>query len=131
MKSGNILKKTSDTLRSAPLGFSLVAMNLVNPVIIAAEFHVDASDAVTIPVSAVGLFFSGALVARQLVLGNKLEATAERRGFSERVMSETTDEWCNRQTARVVCENNGALDQYIELCDSRRESAQLKFIPHI
>jgi hypothetical protein len=73
----------------------------------------------------------GILVKGRVELRDRIESILERRGFSDRVMSHTTQTYCGRQAARVACRNYGYLDDYEALCEGNSKNAQLTWLPHI
>lgn len=125
--------------RVAPLGYSFVGFGVANGLgILALECisEPDPQKTITRAGLAIGLvaayaFSGGRLVKRQHALHDRLESSIERHGYDERVFAVTTDEWCNRQTARVVCEAAGVLPQYEQLCNERQETATHAYVPHI
>ena len=126
----NIVRWAGDTLRTAPFGFSLAAINLVSPVIGLVEDGPELSDLSAMPVSAFGLAMCGILVARQFRLRHRLERFVRNDGFNEAAFQRTTGEWCNRQTARVVCRNSGHLEEYEALCE-QNPHAHLTRLPDL
>jgi hypothetical protein len=73
---------------------------------------------------------SAGLVNHHLRLRDRIESNVARRSFDERFFEPLTDEWCVRQTVNVALEDTGFADQFRELCDRRRETAEFSEIPH-
>ena len=124
------------SMRTAPLGTGFLGIFGFEIILNASELRTDntaimAIGALATAVEVTGLGLGGALIRRQISLKQRLEDSIERHGYEERIFAQTTDEWCTRQTARVVAEDNGVLDQYKELCEQRTSTAQLAFLPHI
>lgn len=126
--------------RVAPLGYGLVAygigtMALTTGLVRANQQADPMLSSLTVEIAAAGLAFStlfGAkLIKNQQALYQRLEASIERTGYNDRIFALTTDEWCSRQTARIVCEAAGVLPQYEQLCDERQETAAYTYVPHI
>lgn len=134
----SFLRHPIETVRTAPFGSALmgiqipaIAYNVRN----ALESYSPESTATSLAAASLCI---GALVVarcnlveRQLNLKERLKGSIEREGFNDRILAPTTDEWCNRQAARVACEKFDMLAEYVELCDSRADTAKLTFIPHI
>lgn len=64
-------------------------------------------------------------------LRDRIEAVLDRRGFDDRIMGVTTEQYCNRQATLVACENYGCPEQYAALCQSNSASAKVTWLPHI
>lgn len=126
--------------RIAPLGHSLIAYGVgcsalsIGLVCINQEAN-PTINAITVGVAAASIVgnvvFGSRLIKRQQSLYRRLEASLAQDGYNERIFAVTTDEWCNRQTARIVCEAAGVLPEYEELCEARRDTAALTHIPHL
>jgi hypothetical protein len=126
-----------ETIRTAPYGSAAVIFQSFMGSAAIYEFdHFDSPFAKAaalgmIAISALGGTMGAKLVGEQLELKERLEGIMDRRGYNDRIMAERTDEWCDRQTARVVCEKYDVLDQYEQLCEERKESAKFSWVPHI
>jgi hypothetical protein len=68
---------------------------------------------------------------RQLNLRDQLEKNIASHDYQDRFFASTTEEWCNRQTATVICQKNGVLDKYQQLCEELQDSAKFTWVPHI
>lgn len=134
----NVFKRSLDSFRAAPLGFALVAAGSGIPfgyeafMSAVTDNGANVVDALVMtPPASLWVAMGGLLISRQLKLKHRLEASVERVGYTDRAFATSTDEWCCRQTARVVCKNADALSEYAELCESKSETARLKWLPHI
>lgn len=122
------IKRATDTLRATPFGLSALALHVAGTGVIAAEAGMNDRSYVA---AAVGIAASSFLIFRQARLIHRLEDTIERQGYNDRIFALTTPAWCDRQTARVVCQNAGVLPQYEELCEQNSDTARFTYIPHI
>lgn len=126
--------------RTAPFGYSLIAFGVGNGALFLALTSTNQEadptlSAITVGASVVGILanivFGKRLVKRQQSLYTRLENSVAQNGYDERVFAVTTNEWCNRQTARVVCEAAGVLPEYEQLCEARKATAELTYLPHL
>lgn len=131
MKNNNIVSRVFDIVRSAPLGLGLLAISAALPVYELAHGDPVGAAALAVSFSPIGIRAGGALAGRQIALKSRLERSIDRLGYRERIMATTTDQWCDRQTARVVCGASGHLQAYQELCERNSETAELTWLPHI
>ncbi len=128
----NVIKRSVDALRTAPFGFSLIGLTILNgPVLALTENGAEALDLLVIPLDGASVAIGGIFVVRQYRLRRRLEDSIERNGYDDRLFDPTTKEWCNRQTARVVCGNSGDLAQYEALCEQKRATNELPRMPHV
>jgi hypothetical protein len=135
--ASELVRHPLETTRLAPYGTGLASL-LGSMAIITGSKAFDAPTPFTQALltglaigSSVAAPMEGVLIERQLHLRDRLEHNIETHGYSDRLMAPTTDEWCARQTARVVSENHGMLEQYKALCEQRSETARLLWLPHI
>ncbi len=73
---------------------------------------------------------SVAAVYHQFKLKKRLENHIQEHGFTKGGFEKTIPTWCGRQTARVVAEKHGCLDEYVKLCKQNREVMRDRYIPH-
>lgn len=137
---GERLGKAVEAVRTAPYGFSSMSANVLAAAgaVVAANMNMGLPDTAleaavygNIGLGAtVGAAWSGRQVVRQFRTRQRVEDVLDGQGFDEVALSNTTDEWCTRQAARVACENAGELHQYEDLCEQRRDSARFRWLPH-
>lgn len=70
-------------------------------------------------------------VKKQFKLKRSLEDNIRENGFTSECFERTIPTWCGRQTARVVAEKHGCLDEYIKLCEQQKQLMTHNYIPHI
>lgn len=129
----NILKKSIDAMRIAPAG---IALGTVDTVGLAAEIKVltDATEvyhAAPFPFIVAGIAVAGLKIAKQYRLKEHIELLIEEKEFDDRIMAVTTNTWCARQTARVVCKDHDLLPEYEAVCKETEAKAKFTWIPHI
>jgi len=134
----NMFRRSVDTIRSAPLGVSYILESVSAPFAYGVAHSAISNEAfnyidplLLAPSSCITVVMGALLIRRQLRLKHRLEDNIEKRGFSVREFALTTDEWCGRQTAQVVCRNADVLPEYKQLCKERSETARLKWLPNI
>lgn len=119
-------EKMAEIYRVAPYGETLFLWNLF--------WGLTTYGLGNAPISIFGL--SGALISiivvrNQFRLKSRLEKTLRVNGYQDRNFTPTLSEWCNRQTARVVTEKFGYLEQYETLCQNNPDKQKLRSVPHI
>lgn len=126
--------------RIAPFGYSVVGLGLGSGLsllgLTCINHEVDSglralTAGMTVANMAVNTVLGRGLIKKQRSLHRRLETSVAQNGYDERIFATTTDEWCSRQTARLVCEAAGVLPQYEALCEERRQTAALTHIPHL
>ena len=135
----NIVSKAVDVIRTAPYGYSLLGLDATAVGLEVAMLHEAggvshpmvalAAGAITVSETVLGAY-AGTYIADRFSLKRRLEQSIEGHGFDERAFGVTTTEWCDRQTASVVCRNAGVLPEYEALCDQKAETARLRWLPH-
>lgn len=136
---GERLDNFRDTLRTAPVGLGAVAMHVMENISLIALTNPEMPDSaqqgaaytVWAASAAIGLASGGGIMYKQFRLRHRLERIVDNHGYDERAFTTVTNTWCDRQTARVVCERAGILPQFEELCDTRKDSMRLSSIPHV
>lgn len=120
------VKPILDTIRATPLGSGFLALNL--GLMAVGAYHESICFAAA-PI--LGGAISLRLAYNQQWLKKRLEELCVTEGgYSDRLFKATTGEWCDRQTARVVAENQGKLEEYTQLCEQNKERATLTWLPH-
>lgn len=125
-----------ESFRTAPLGVSLTAAGVGEMAIVASMVAESApgrplTEALgVLAIDAAGTLCGTWLARRQFKLRERLEDSLERRDYDNRIFEPTTQEWCNRQTARVVLEGTDAIDSYEALCATQADNTQLNWLPH-
>lgn len=112
IKSG--LKYIIDFYRTSPLAESMVLLNAIQ---IPSNFD-------NIGLLGLNVLFTVAgisITAKQFRLRKRLEQSVSEHGYDNRTFYRTIPEWCDRQTARVVAENCGHLEDYVALCQANRD----------
>jgi len=132
------LRHPIESFRTAPFGLGFASFGLGSA---ALEVSVATMDGIpqslryaiigAAAVQVTALSVLGTMAANdQFRLGERLETAIERTGYNDRVLATTTT-WCDRQTATVVCEQSGHLEQYRQLCAQNQATARLTWLPHI
>lgn len=111
-----LFKKAIDFYKTAPVGETFVFYSLS---MIPVDLSLNAPLLLVFPIT--GLISGVGLTRRQFKLRERLESSIEKFGYQDRVMELTTEEWCNRQTARVVAQDNDKLDEYNNLRNTTGE----------
>jgi hypothetical protein len=125
-----------ESFRTAPIGMSFATAGIGEMVIAATAVAESApgrplAEALgVLAVDAAGTLCGAWMTRRQFRLRERLEDSLERRDYDNRIFEPTTQEWCNRQTARVVLEDTDAIDSYEALCETQADNAELKWLPH-
>lgn len=127
----NHLLHPIETVRAAPLGSAFSAANLAVMAYFELPEHVPPYQKIGAGViTALGVAIGGGLAAKQLDLMDSLEDSMKRVGYNERILAPTTDYWCDRQTARIVCDRHAVLEPYEALVEANRD-ATLTWLPHV
>ncbi len=122
-----------DTLRTAPVGFSLAGLGVT----LASESIGEIVNNPNILVKAASIVQMGmefgfaatgiCMVTGQFKLRRRLEQSIDRSGYNTRVMAHTVNTFCDRQTGKVVSRNAGHAEDYKALTavarDLRRNTA--------
>jgi hypothetical protein len=128
----NLLKKSIDTFRTAPVGTGRVILG-TSGLAVEAELlahNPNIYEALPAPLILASIAIGGLKAASKNRLRDRLEASIERQGYNDRVFAKTLGTWCSRQTARVVCKEYGYLEDYEKLCE-QADDLDYKWIPHI
>lgn len=127
----NHLLHPIETVRAAPLGSAFTAANLAVMAYFELPDHVPHYQKIGAGViTALGVAIGSGLTAKQLDLMDNLEDSMKRVGYNERILAPTTEYWCDRQTARVVCDNRALLERYEALVEANA-NATLTWLPHV
>jgi hypothetical protein len=128
-----VIESSVDILRTAPVGIAQTLTGLAAP---ATELALNGSifeKILDIPVDTFGLVWTGLGIAKiyaQFKLKHRLEGRIEAHEFRQFDFRPTTTVWCHRQTARLVCEKAGYLEEYEKLCEANHTSMENKWLPH-
>lgn len=127
-----LINKSIDAFRTAPIGISRIGLSTAG---LLADIKLlinspEVYEAIPLPLIAASIAIGGLKTAKQHRLKARLENSIEENGYDDRVFAVTTAAWCVRQTARVVCSDNGHLPEYEALCESEGD-ARLKWLPHV
>ena len=126
----DILKRSADFIRTAPLGITFGAINLS---LLGRNFAEtgglpELSDISTsFPIA--GLAISGIIVARSMKQRRRTEQKFKQKGFDDTFTVDKTNAWCARQIGGVVCRNSGDFNRYKTLCENNPDR-QLKWLPN-
>ncbi len=128
----NQVQSTVRVLRVAPLGNGFLVFNTALLAIELAQG--DYGMAIG---SVVGDLICLKLSSDQYLLKRRLATILDDRGYSDALLKPTTEEWCSRQSTRVLLEERDAangtshLADYTRLCEESAPSSSLSWLPHI
>lgn len=134
MNPKQILRHPIETLRTAPFGLSLLISGLCIAGASAPEIAdgtLEKSDVANVGTVAAVVGMGTLTVRKQFTLRAREEKFLEKHGYDDRYFANTTTEWCDRQTTRVVCAKYGVLDKYVAICEKNQQNDYLTYIPHI
>lgn len=126
-----------ETLRTAPVYFSGVAINLsmaalnVNTASELGSRPESALQWAAASVNAGAIAMNLMMAQGKLDLRDRLESQLTRYGFNERAMITTTQAYCARQAAIVACENTGYSNEYAVLCEQNPGMFTFNCLPKI
>lgn len=133
------LRHPIESVRTAPFGMSYFATAAgyagyqISEVVGSNNGPLDTATRLGVS-AALGAFLSHKgtwLVKRQFKRRDYLENSLKDGEFNEVDFGKTVPEWCMRQTARVVAEKHGRLEEYKELCDEHQAAQRLRWLPHV
>lgn len=130
----NVLRRSSEVVRTAPLGALAVAAgigfdveHMANLVTHPSVTEATATALTPLPFALAASYF----ITRQLRLQKRVKKNIAERGFDERFFEFTTHEWCARQTVRTTLRNTEFIEEYKALCERHKDSAELSWLPHL